>query len=570
MKSEEKETKLNATERAQTKGTNEEPAGNASVKTAEKPGAKESANKPNVKTAEKNGTKETASNTGVKTAEKPGAKESANKPTMKTAEKPGTKDTQDQAGMETGEKPKKKKKRIGWIFALLLVGVLLLGYFGTAYYFTEHFYPHTVINGLDCSGLTEAEAAQQLEEQGAKTYCLSLLGKDGTELLALRAGDVSMVFHADESLYDLLAAQNAYTWIAEILSGKERSVEISVTGKFDSGAAEAFLDAAGLFEGADVQVSADAYISEYLEDKKCYEIIPEQEGDLLNRKATVEMVDTALTNMIAQVDLKAERCYEQPDVTSEDAALQAKLAEMNKLVGSCITYDWNGEEVIVDGDLIHQWLIIDGDSVMLDEEQVEDFVTANAKANDTYGKKRKFTTSLGEELTLPSGAYGWKTDRKAETAALMELILNGTVTDREPEYSCKGWVKGKNDIGNSYVEADLTNQHLYLYQNGEIVLETDFVSGNMARGNATPAGVFGLTYKTRDAVLRGRDYETPVQYWMPFNGNVGMHDASWRKSFGGDIYLNSGSHGCINLPTAMAAEIYEYVSKGFPVICYYY
>ncbi len=536
MKSEEKETKLNATERAQTKGTNEEPAGNP----------------------------------GVKTAEKPVTKAPASNPGVKTTEKPGTKGGQSKAGTEAEEKPKKKKKHVGWIVALLLVGVLLLAYFGTAYYFTEHFYPHTAINGLDCSGLTEAEAAQRLEEQGAATYCLSLLGKDGTELLVLRAGDVNMIFHADESLYDLLAAQNAYTWIVEILSGKERSVEVSVNGEFDSGAAEAFLDAAGLFEGDDVQVPEDAYISEYLEDKKCYEIIPEQEGDLLNREATVEMVNTALTNMIAQVDLKAERCYEQPDVTSEDAALQAKLAEMNKLVGSCITYDWNGEEVIVDGDLIHQWLIIDGDSVMLDEEQVEEFVEANAKANDTYGKKRKFMTSLGEELTLPSGAYGWKTDRKAETAALMELILNGTVTDREPEYSCKGWVKGKNDIGNSYVEADLTNQHLYLYQNGEVVLETDFVSGNMARGNATPAGVFGLTYKTRDAVLRGRDYETPVQYWMPFNGNVGMHDASWRRTFGGDIYLNNGSHGCINLPTAMAAEIYEYVSKGFPVICYYY
>ena len=533
MKSEEKDVKIGAN--AQTKGTKEEPA----------------------------------STPVVMTTEKSEAKEPTDNASVKTTEKPGTKDAQNKAGTEIGEKPKKKKKRIGWIVALLLVGVLLLAYFGTAYYYTEHFYPHTAINGLDCSGLTEAEAAQRLEEQGAATYCLSLLGKDGTELLTLRAGDVNMIFHADESLYDLLAAQNAYTWIVEILSGKERSVEVSVTGEFDSGAAEAFLDAAGLFEGDDVQVPEDAYISEYLEDKKCYEIIPEQEGDLLNRKATVEMVNTALTNMIAQVDLKAERCYEQPDVTSEDAALQAKLAKMNKLE-SRITYDWNGEEVIVDGDLIHQWMIIDGDSVMLDEEQVEDFVTANAKANDTYGKKRKFMTSLGEELTLPSGAYGWKTDRKAETAALMELILNGTVTDREPEYSCKGWVKGKNDIGNSYVEADLTNQHLYLYQNGEVVLETDFVSGNMARGNVTPAGGFGLTYKTRDAVLRGRDYETPVQYWMPFNGNVGMHDASWRRAFGGDIYLNNGSHGCINLPTAMASEIYEYVSKGFPIICYYY
>ena len=92
----------------------------------------------------------------------------------------------------------------------------------------------------------------------------------------------------------------------------------------------------------------------------------------------------------------------------------------------------------------------------------------------------------------------------------------------------------------------------------------------MSNGNTTPDGVCGITYKTTNAVLRGRDYETPVNYWMPFNGNVGMHDATWRSEFGGDIYLTNGSHGCINLPLDMAAAIYEYMSTGFPVICYYY
>ena len=131
--------------------------------------------------------------------------------------------------------------------------------------------------------------------------------------------------------------------------------------------------------------------------------------------------------------------------------------------------------------------------------------------------------------------------------------------------------KGSNDIGNSYVEIDLTNQHLYLFKDGDIVLETDFVSGNMSKADCvTPPGVFGLTYKTRNAILRGTNYETPVNYWMPFNGNVGMHDATWRRAFGGTIYLTSGSHGCINLPLHMAASIYEYVSTGFPVVCYYY
>ena len=142
--------------------------------------------------------------------------------------------------------------------------------------------------------------------------------------------------------------------------------------------------------------------------------------------------------------------------------------------------------------------------------------------------------------------------------------------DKEPVYSSKGAQKGSDDIGNSYVEIDLTNQHLYLFQNGSIVLETDFVSGNMSKADCvTPPGVFGLTYKTRNAILRGANYETPVNYWMPFNGGIGLHDASWRSSFGGTIYIYSGSHGCINLPGKKAAKIYEMIDKETPIVCVY-
>ena len=100
-------------------------------------------------------------------------------------------------------------------------------------------------------------------------------------------------------------------------------------------------------------------------------------------------------------------------------------------------------------------------------------------------------------------------------------------------------------------------------------MESDFVSGDASNVNPTPHGVFGLTYKTTNAVLRGADYETPVFYWMPFHGNFGMHDATWRTEFGGDIYLTDGSHGCINLPLDKAEAIYGYVSTGFPIVCYY-
>jgi len=55
---------------------------------------------------------------------------------------------------------------------------------------------------------------------------------------------------------------------------------------------------------------------------------------------------------------------------------------------------------------------------------------------------------------------------------------------------------------------------------------------------------------------------------MPFNGGVGLHDASWRSTFGGKIYVTGGSHGCINLPRSAAETIYNNISAGTPVLVY--
>ncbi len=170
---------------------------------------------------------------------------------------------------------------------------------------------------------------------------------------------------------------------------------------------------------------------------------------------------------------------------------------------------------------------------------------------------------------MKSGAYGWKTDRDTEKKELIGNLQKGEAVEREPIYSYTAAKPGDKDIGDTYVEIDLGKQHLYLYVDKKMILESDFVSGNASRGWNTPAGVFGLTYKTKNAVLRGPGYETPVTFWMPFNGNIGMHDATWRSSFGGEIYLTNGSHGCINLPYENAKIIYEYVYTGFPVVCYY-
>ncbi len=248
------------------------------------------------------------------------------------------------------------------------------------------------------------------------------------------------------------------------------------------------------------------------------------------------------------------------------------IETVNHWTSAEIVYDWNTAEVIVDADVIADWIDFSGSTPVLDKEAVNAFVAEQASLYDTYGKSRKFTTTLGVEVVLPTGGFGWLTDKEAETEQLLALVKAGEQTKREPIYANKAPWRGMNDIGNSYVEIDLSNQHLYLYSKGVMVFETDFVSGamNSTPDCVTPAGVFDITYKTTNAILRGGTYEVAVTYWMPFFGNYGMHDATWRTEFGGDIFLYDGSHGCVNLPLDSAATIYNYMYEGYPVICYYY
>lgn len=469
------------------------------------------------------------------------------------------------------KKKRHKKVRIAAVMLLMVfIGVVIFLYGKGVYHYKRIFFPQLEVNGVNCGNLTLQEAADRVQRWYEENYSLRLLDRDGEELAVVSPSDIQMVFPVEEELSGILEGQNVYKWFLFVFSKEKDMREIVIVPQYDMARLQELLEQSGLFDDSRGEAPQDAYISEYQEEEKQFIIVPEREGTLLEREITVACAAEALTGMQDSLDLYETGCFKMAEITADNEQLKRRLEELNKVAGACITYDWNGTQEILDGELIHQWMVLDGEEITLDEEQVAAYVAQMAKEHDTYGKKRKFVTTTGLTLTLPSGAYGWKTDRDAETEALTALILEGAVTEREPVYSSQGWVKGTDDIGNSYVEINLTDQHLYLYIEGELILETDFVSGDVANGNSTPAGVFGLTYKTRNAVLRGPDYETPVHYWMPFNGNVGMHDATWRRSFGGDIYLTNGSHGCINLPLKMAKTIYEYMSAGFPVICYYY
>ncbi len=490
-------------------------------------------------------------------------------------------DTKEQKEQNCDQK-KSSKKIIVLIFAvLILIALVAAGiyYFRGVKHYSTHFLPGTVIDNVDVS---ELEVAQVTAMLGGKyqDYSLEIVGRDyktaesGTVLGTITASEIGLTHSVDVAavVAGFLEAQNEYTWLGRASGDSKEMFTIPQGVSYDKALLTSAFKAWEASASENMIVPADAYISEYSESLGGYEIIPETIGTAFDVEHALELADKAILAQESSLDIEAAGCYEEPQVTGQDEKLVKAVDDANKMLNAQITYDWNGAKVVLDKEQLKTWVSVENNAAVLDEEAVRAFVKEHAQKNDTYGKSRNFMTTLGVELSLPSGYYGWLTDREAEAEELAKLIREGSVVSREPVYASKAKRKGMSDIGSSYVEADLTHQHLYLYIDGQIVFETDFVSGHMnsAPGAVTPPGVFGISYKTTNAVLRGSDYVTPVTYWMPFYNNYGMHDATWRTEFGGDIYITDGSHGCLNLPLESAAVLYQHVSAGFPVICYYY
>lgn len=456
-------------------------------------------------------------------------------------------------------------KKVWCVTTVILIVLLLAVYGGGCYYFQSHFYYGTTIDGTVYGCMTEPEVCSDLIRRQSG-YALTVNGRNGlTDVL--EGADAGLTFDPEEELLQILGRQIVWMWPFSFFEEHVYSLTDSI--RVDE---EQFRKAAlklSMFQYRNMKSPEDARLSDYSPEEKGYSIIPEAEGNKIRREKALEAILKAFKNQETELELTDEKFYDRPLLRADDEALIRKAEQLNAFTRMAITYNMHGVEATVDGDQIHEWLVEADGQISVDQEKVFAYVQELADLYDTYGKERSFTTVSGEKLTLRSGAYGWKLDVEAEQEALLAMLNEGKSCLREPEWKKKGYVEGTSDIGTTYVEIDLGAQHLYLVEDGKVILESDFVSGNAARGWSTPSGVFGLTYKTRNAVLRGADYATPVSYWMPFNRNIGMHDATWRGSFGGTIYKTNGSHGCINLPYNKAKEIYNFVKTNMPVICYY-
>lgn len=296
-----------------------------------------------------------------------------------------------------------------------------------------------------------------------------------------------------------------------------------------------------------------------------YIITSEVIGSKLNKEKLYTNVVMAIKNQDIELNLETVDCYEHPQYTSNSPEVIYAANTINKYLSANITYSYGGMVQVVDKYKVIDWISIEPNlSIILDESKVRNFVEGLASS---------YRSSLGTSIKVNGGYsgnnHGWAINVDEETRTLISLIKNGQTLTTYPSYYQTSAASYFNNVSDTFVEIDMTNQHLWFYKNGYLVVQSDIVTGNMSAGYATPSGTYKLYYKQKDTVLRGPGYASPVNFWMPFNGGIGLHDANWRSEFGGEIYKNGGSHGCINLPYSTAKSIYDNITPKTTIICYY-
>lgn len=482
----------------------------------------------------------------------------------------------------------KNKKAVAIVSACVLAAAVIV-YAGGVIFYQNHFFAGTEINGFNCSNMTVEEAQQSLVHD-INAYKYVLNERNGkTEVIT--GEELAMAIGSIGDLNEPKAKQNPFKWCFDvksrkqdiniivtideaILGAKVKSLEcIAQTAHEMEGAANLITYKDGAFVvNEDQETKNDGYYGLRLRytvpifpEQKFYGI-PKIQKDIVSSSKLTDCIKEGMYALKPDLNLEEAGCYVN---MAEESNLKQALDTMNRYIQTKVSYLYGDEVIPLDCGSINEWVTVDDSyNVYLDEDKVYDWVSGIARKYNTIGSTRTFTSSSGGQATVSGGDYGWKVDVDDETDELCKIIKNGEETSREPVYSQKAASHGSIDVGNTYVEISIDAQHLWFYKDGAVIVSSDMVSGNPYAGNATPTGIYRLKYKERNSTLVGENYRTPVSYWMPFNGGVGMHDANWRGAFGGSIYLGGGSHGCINLPPSVAASVYAAIEPGNPVIVY--
>ena len=467
------------------------------------------------------------------------------------------------------------KKRRPWLVPAIIVGAAAAVYAGGAFAFSRVFFPNTTVDGIDVSLKGTADLAASIDDE-TSGYSLKLSG-DGVDV-SIAAADIDLRYDGEALAAAALGQLNPLAWPYELTQSRAISLEKTLT--YDEDALAAVLTPLVEESTAAADEAAREAAIVYDADQRSFVLqgagdTRHLEGDKLTAK-----VEEALDSLTPTLELG-------DDVMSDGGDFTQALAAANAYVTAAPSLMLAGADAgAVTADQIASWLTFGDDlSVELDESKITSWCQGDLSSKlDTVGSSRTYTRADGKSVTVKGGSYGWNINGAELASDIADALRSGEATTIDIPTKSAAAVyagEGKKDWGNRFIDIDLTEQHVRMYDDsGSLVWESDCVTGDTTQGHDTPEGVYQLDdYRAQgDVELKGAvdpatgepEYISHVDYWMPFIGNsYALHDADWRSRFGGTIYQGNGSHGCVNLPVSKAAELYNLTKVGDVVVVHF-
>jgi hypothetical protein len=460
-----------------------------------------------------------------------------------------------------------REKKRGKIWKIILCAVfflMLVGYGVMTAISYRYFQANTIINGVDASFREPEEVQAELDKKFAD-YRIHVKLRNGE--IYITPQDIGLEITTQSDVNHIKKEQNPFLWFMGYFQTEKNAI---YTISYDEDKLRDYLMGLSFFQ-KDKMIAPENPVIEMFSGKP--EIKAGTEGTTFDTDKAIQLIAEMIPHMDTELDLEKAGVYETAEYTADSPRVVSLRDRIERYIGLKLIYEYADIRIEIKPNQIYEMLVIDQSdySCVVSKKKVEEFVAQFAAEHDTLGTERIFKTHDGKKVRLTSKNIGWQIDQQEEVTQLYRDICQFRSFVREPVFSNRAfsYTADGSDIGNTYVEVDLTYQRAYFYVDGSLLIDCDIISGLPSRGNDTPGGFYTVYSCYRDVVLRGPGYASHVDYWMPFNGGIGLHDASWQSKFGGDLFKTRGSHGCVNLEYDMAKTVYTYGHKGLSVVCYW-
>ena len=456
---------------------------------------------------------------------------------------------------------KDKSSRMLQIVIFICTTMIIIFAILAGRYSTKAFQYKTYINGIECSFLNIESTVDKLE-RNMNNARLTLIFADNKQYVCLGT-------YFDIKVNNKQEIENTLFKQKEEDTNQEKIYTITELYSINQEKVKEYLSSLGVFK-TEMKEPKDAYLE--FDGENSVIIKPEQYGNKINLEEAYNFMISELKKGETTIDFRKITDIE-PKIKDSSENLISQKDYINSILKTTITYKLHdGSTYKLDANIMKDWIYKDDEGnygIDLDKNIPKFVEELNEKASYVLTSTKFNATGKGE-ISIPFGMKTYRSINKdKEVERIKEQLKKGESAELDVIYNALPNYKNIK----TYVELDLSRQRVWMYVNGKQILNTSCVTGSVAGGYATPPGIFYLTYKTTDTYLEGynsdgSEYSSHVNFWMPFNGGIGFHDASWRSNFGGNIYMTNGSHGCVNLPYSAAKTLYNNINTSVPIILY--